>query len=111
MLDVRRVALVLLGIGLLAVVAVIAMRLLLAGFGGPAAGPAATLPDQAANFPGPALRTDPTAEPEAYRREKEKLLTGWGWVDRDNGLARIPVERATILLEQRGWPDQAGRRP
>jgi len=31
---------------------------------------------------------------DAQRRE----LAGWGWVDRDAGIARIPIDRAMDLV-------------
>lgn len=31
-------------------------------------------------------------------QEKKKELTRWGWVDRDAGVARVPIERAMELV-------------
>lgn len=32
---------------------------------------------------------------------KEKDLTRWGWVDRANGVARIPIDRAKAIVVER----------
>jgi hypothetical protein len=36
------------------------------------------------------------------RAREEAALTSYGWVDREAGRARIPVERAMELLLERG---------
>jgi hypothetical protein len=41
------------------------------------------------------------------RREQKASLERWGWVDRDAGVARIPIERAIELVLARPIP--AGR--
>ncbi len=47
--------------------------------------------------PAPRLQTDPIGELEALRAEEDALLGSYGWVDRDAGIARIPIERAIEL--------------
>jgi hypothetical protein len=37
-------------------------------------------------------------EVDAYRAEQEALLGGYGWEDRDQGLVRLPIERAMNLV-------------
>ncbi|MGE5547306.1 MAG: hypothetical protein ACM33T_10435 [Solirubrobacterales bacterium] len=68
---------------------------LIALSGGPVARPASTLPDQAPDFPAPALRTDPLAEPAALAREKAPALDG--------------IEEAMRRLESGGWPSEEAR--
>lgn len=51
---------------------------------------------------GPVLQAVPASELEAHRAEEERLLKSYGWVDKDNGLARIPIERAMEIVGQRG---------
>ena len=36
------------------------------------------------------------------RRDQRATLDRWGWVDRDAGLARIPIERAMDLVAAEG---------
>jgi hypothetical protein len=39
-----------------------------------------------------------------YRAHEQEMLTTYGWVDRGEGMVRIPVERAKDLLIERGLP-------
>ena len=54
--------------------------------------------------PGPRLQSSPEAELIEMNREYDLLLSNYGWVDKRNGIARIPVERAIELLAERGLP-------
>jgi hypothetical protein len=54
--------------------------------------------------PPPRLEVAPRAALEALRREEDALLESYGWVDRSQGRARIPISRAMELLEKRGFP-------
>jgi hypothetical protein len=58
--------------------------------------------------PEPRLQVIPAEGLKAMRAEEEALLTTYGWVDRQAGIVRIPVERAIELLGERGLP---ARRP
>jgi hypothetical protein len=46
--------------------------------------------------------TTPNADAAALEATQEALLNGYGWVDRDREIARIPIERAMqiIIAEQ-----------
>ena len=59
---------------------------------------------QDATAPGPRLQSTPLADYEQYKLEQEQLTTTYGWVDRQQGIVRIPVERAMQLYLQRGPP-------
>ncbi|HTS00193.1 MAG TPA: hypothetical protein VML00_10600 [Bacteroidota bacterium] len=59
--------------------------------------------------PGPRFQTDPHAELLRLREAEDTMLTTYGWVNRDSGLARIPVARAMALLAGRGLPLHAAR--
>jgi hypothetical protein len=54
--------------------------------------------------PAPRLQTDAPADLNELRAEKERELESYGWIDRQNGVVRIPVERAMTLLVERGLP-------
>ena len=56
---------------------------------------------------GPLLQAVPSEELHAQRALEERLLDTYGWVDRENGLARIPIERAMELVSRRGLPARA----
>lgn len=53
----------------------------------------------------PVLQTVPTAELQAHRAHEQALLESYGWIDRDNAIARIPIERAMELVARRGLPE------
>jgi hypothetical protein len=54
--------------------------------------------------PAPRLEVQPQAELAQVRARENRLLQGYGWVDREAGIARIPIDRAMALLVERGWP-------
>ena len=51
---------------------------------------------------GPRLQPSPQTERAAYFDEKGRLLEGYGWVDRQAGIVRIPLEEAMRLMAERG---------
>jgi hypothetical protein len=53
----------------------------------------------------PGLQADPARDLEMFRR-RQRNADQWGWVDRERGIARIPVERAMHLMAKQG-----GRKP
>jgi hypothetical protein len=57
--------------------------------------------------PAPRLQSTPLADYQEYQREQERLTTTYGWVDRRQGVVRIPVERAMDLYLERGPPTPA----
>jgi hypothetical protein len=54
--------------------------------------------------PTPSLQTQPFKDIYTLREDEAKQLKSYGWVDKDGGVARIPVDRAMELLLQRGFP-------
>jgi hypothetical protein len=48
----------------------------------------------------PLLESAPQNDRTAYMAEKEHLLHGYQWLDRDAGIARIPIEQAMRILAQ-----------
>jgi hypothetical protein len=57
-------------------------------------------PNQA--FPNPRLETDERGQLNDIRLNEERTLNSYGWVDKQAGTVRIPIERAMDLLAQRG---------
>ena len=43
-----------------------------------------------------------------FRDEEEHLLTTYGWVDQNNSVVRLPIDRAKELLLQRGFTVRPG---
>jgi hypothetical protein len=60
--------------------------------------------------PPPKLEANPTAENEESAVAERKLLDTYGWIDRDAGIVRVPVERALELVLQEGLPARAKAR-
>ncbi len=54
--------------------------------------------------PEPRLQQTPRIDLQAIRSREEKLLHQYGWIDRQKGVVRIPVDRAMDLLAERGLP-------
>jgi hypothetical protein len=54
--------------------------------------------------PTPFLQTQPFRDIYMLRDDEAKKLTSYGWVDKDGGVTRIPVDRAMELMLQRGFP-------
>lgn len=46
------------------------------------------------------LESDPAAARAAFERDKQQQLHGYGWIDRDRGIAHVPVERAMQMMAQ-----------
>jgi hypothetical protein len=54
--------------------------------------------------PGPRLQTDPHRDLRELVSAEDAVLESYGWVDREAGIARIPISRAMELLAERGLP-------
>lgn len=56
---------------------------------------------QPMRVPAPQLETAPQPERKAYEAEKARLINSIGWVDRQSGIARIPIDDAMQLVAAR----------
>lgn len=54
--------------------------------------------------PPPRLQTNPASDLAELRAAEEAQLSSYGWVDRQAGVIRIPIERAIELTAERGLP-------
>jgi len=64
----------------------------------PLAAPVGTL------APPPNLLTDEPGNLSTFRRQEDEILSTYGWVDRNSGVVRIPIDRAKALLLEKGLP-------
>jgi len=64
----------------------------------PLSAPAGTL------APPPNLLTDEPANLTRFREQEDHVLSTYGWMDRNAGIVRIPIDRAKALLLERGLP-------
>lgn len=89
-------------LGALALLGAIALALLIAAWAWHAWLPdgSATGPNGKIDFsiPSPQLASAPQADRAAYFKEKEALISSYDWLDRKQGIARIPVEEAMRIL-------------
>jgi hypothetical protein len=54
--------------------------------------------------PTPRLQVNPREDMRELRSAEDGALTSYGWVDRSNGVVRIPIDEAMKLTVQRGLP-------
>ncbi len=59
--------------------------------------------------PAPRLQADPVADILELRAREDAALNSFGWVDREAGIARIPIERAIELTASA--PEHSGDSP
>ena len=66
--------------------------------------PASPFEDTRTLPPEPRLQVTAPLDLKRYHREQGEILQGYGWVDSQAGIVRIPVDRAMDLLLQKGYP-------
>jgi len=57
--------------------------------------------------PGPRLQVEAVKDMREFRAAEDAILATYGWVNREAGLVRIPIDRAMELLVDRGLPSPA----
>jgi hypothetical protein len=57
--------------------------------------------------PEPRLQITPAQDLQQMRAAEDALLNTYGWVDREAGIVRLPIDRAIQLLAERGLPAQS----
>jgi hypothetical protein len=61
--------------------------------------------------PEPRLQVTAPKDLRQYKAAQDEILNSYGWVDRQAGVVRIPVDRAMDLLLQRGFPVRTATPP
>jgi hypothetical protein len=54
--------------------------------------------------PAPNLQKQPFKDVYMLRQNEAEKLSTYGWVDKDGGVTRIPIDRAMEIMLQRGFP-------
>jgi hypothetical protein len=54
--------------------------------------------------PSPQLQADPRVDLAGLRAKEDVVLQNYGWVDRPNGVIRVPIDVAMRMLVERGVP-------
>jgi len=57
--------------------------------------------------PEPRLQVHAIRDMKALRAAEDEVLTSYGWVSKEAGIARIPIERAMQRLVEGGLPEPA----
>lgn len=60
--------------------------------------------------PAPRFQENPQQELQQLREKQKMLLEGYGWVNKDAGVVRIPIEEAMKLVVERGLPTREGQK-
>ena len=58
-------------------------------------------------FPNPRLETDERGQLNGIRLKEEETLASYGYIDKEAGTIRIPIDRAMDLIVERGLPVRA----
>jgi len=59
--------------------------------------------------PEPRLQTNPRQDLSDLRAREDQALRSYGWVDRNAGVVRIPIDQAIKLTLERGLPSREER--
>ncbi len=57
--------------------------------------------------PTPNLQNQPFKDIYMLRQGEAEKLSSYGWVDKDGGIARLPIDRAMDVMLERGFPARA----
>jgi hypothetical protein len=58
--------------------------------------------------PAPRLQGNPGVELVEFKRRELDQLNHYGWINKDAGIARIPIDRAMDILARTGLPETKG---
>lgn len=67
-----------------------------------AQGPTSMVLQETVLPPEPRIQRDPEGELRAMREQEARILDDYRWVDKDAGVARIPIDRAMTVALERG---------
>jgi|SRR5688500_3905044 len=54
--------------------------------------------------PGPQLLIEPGRAMRSMRQQEQARLNSYGWIDQEQGIVHIPIERAIDMLADKGLP-------
>jgi hypothetical protein len=91
--NARVVLTVVLIVSIVVVLVTVFSTVLLRRDGPSRAGPTESAPSRTVR-----LSSNPDAEIEAYRQEKTSQLDSYGWIDREHGIAHVPIDRAMQII-------------
>ena len=65
-------------------------------------------------YPEPRLQPDPQEDMKAFHAHEMQILNGTGWVDKNHGVAHIPISQAMQEVARQGiagWPADSEASP
>ncbi len=100
------------GIGLFAVIGfsfliIIGLFNFLENWQGKSSKPVSPLAESQQPPAGPRLQVDPESELIQFKVIEDSLINTYGWIQKEAGVVRIPVDEAMKLMLQRGFPVRA----
>ena len=57
--------------------------------------------------PEPRLQTDPREDLRVLRQSEDQILQSYGWIDKNAGVVRIPIDEAMKLTVERRLPSRS----
>lgn len=63
------------------------------------------IPSELPVYPAPGLQSNPPAELRRFTAEELSRLNSAGWVDKNQGIAHIPIDEAMQRIAAQGIPD------
>jgi hypothetical protein len=61
--------------------------------------------------PSPRLQVTNADDLHVFRAKEQALVGSYGWVDKNAGVTRLPVERAIEIVAERGLPNFTAKEP
>jgi hypothetical protein len=52
--------------------------------------------------PAPLLQPSPPVDLATFRAQEDRILNGYGWVDKEKKVVRVPIDEAMRMLAERG---------
>jgi hypothetical protein len=60
---------------------------------------------------GPLLQTQSSADLVKLRHDEDLVLSSYKWIDKQQGIVQVPIQRAIDLLSDRGFPEPKAAEP
>jgi hypothetical protein len=98
-------------LGVAAIVGTVLLTALIANLLTRAESPVTTVPQNVQLARATRLSSDPADEIAAFNRDKRSRLESYGWVDRQQGVAHVPIERAMQMLAEQHAAQSPARNP
>jgi hypothetical protein len=61
--------------------------------------------------PEPRLQVDAWKDWDDYKAAQDRLLHGYSWVNKEQGIVRVPIEKGIDMVLEKGLPARAGVAP